>query len=152
MYPRLVRTLMVASGDRELSADIAQESLAKAYTQWKKINEYDLPIAWVRKVAINSLRDDMRKKSRRGINIGDDVVGLSTFESIEASMPTPIAVDFARALNDLAPQQRIAATLAYVDDCSTSEIANTMGISEGSVKTHLHHARAILKPRWRSHE
>ncbi|HMS25193.1 MAG TPA: RNA polymerase sigma factor [Acidimicrobiia bacterium] len=143
MYPRLVRTLMVACGEKELAADLAQESLAKAYSQWKKVNDLDVPGAWVRKVAINALRDEMRKRSRRNTH-SDSKIELSTLESIERSLPTPLAVDFARALEQLPSQQRIVATLALVDDCSSKEIAATMGISEGSVKTHLHHARNTL--------
>ncbi len=143
MYPRLVRTLMVACGEKELAADLAQESLAKAYSQWKKVNDLDVPGAWVRKVAINALRDEMRKRSRRNTH-SDSTIELSTLESIERSLPTPLAVDFARALEQLPSQQRIVATLALVDDCSSKEIAATMGISEGSVKTHLHHARNTL--------
>lgn len=143
IYPRLVRTLMVASGERELSADIAQESLAKAYAQWNKVNNLEVPGAWVRKVAVNSLRDEMRKRARHKTS-SDSTIDLATLESIEKSLPTPFAVDFARALHELPTQQRIAATLAFVDDASTKEIAQTMGISEGTVKTHLHHARAVL--------
>ena len=143
MYPRLVRTLMVACGEKELAADLAQESLAKAYSQWKKVNDLDVPGAWVRKVAINALRDEMRMRSRRNTH-SDSAIELSTLESIERSLPTPLAVDFARALEQLPSQQRIVATLALVDDCSSKEIAATMGISEGSVKTHLHHARNTL--------
>ena len=143
IYPRLVRTLMVACGEQELSKDIAQESLAKAYVHWKKVNELEMPGAWVRKVAINSLRDEMRKRAKRKTNT-DSNIDLSTIESIEKSLPTPLAVDFTRALSTLPDQQRIAATLAFVDDCSTKEIAQAMGISQGSVKTHLHHARNSL--------
>lgn len=145
IYPRIVRTLMVAYGDREVAADIAQEAMAKAYAQWKKVNSYEIPGAWVRKVAINGLRDHIRKESRRSNGVRDPILQLSTIESIEASMPTPLAVDFARALEKLPSQQRIAATLAYVDDCSIAEIAKAMKISEGTVKSHLHYARETLQ-------
>ena len=145
MYPRIVRTLMVAYGDREVAADIAQEAMAKAYANWKKVNSYEIPGAWVRKVAINQLRDYIRKESKRTNSNKDPILQLSTIESIEASMPTPLAVDFARALEKLPSQQRIAATLAYVDDCSMAEIASAMRISEGTVKSHLHYARETLQ-------
>lgn len=143
IYPRLVRTLMVACADRELAADIAQEALAKAYAQWGKVNSLDFPAGWVRKVAINGLRDEMRKRSRHKTS-SQASIELSTLESIEKSLPTPMAIDFVRALEELPDQQRIAATLAFVDDCSEKEIARAMGISQGSVKTHLYHARNAL--------
>lgn len=136
---------MVAYGDREVAADVAQESMAKAYAQWKKVNAMDIPGAWVRKVAINHLRDHIRKESRKSNASNEQILELATIESIEASMPTPLAVDFARALENLPAQQRIAATLAYVDDYSIADIAYAMGITEGTVKTHLHHARETLQ-------
>ncbi len=143
IYPRLVRTLMVACGDRELSCDIAQEALAKGYANWKKVNELEIPAAWVKKVAVNQLKDEFRKQAKRKTH-ASDTLELSTIETIEKSLPTPMAVDFSRALLELPPQQRIAAALSFVDDMSESEIAHTMGISKGSVKTHLHHARNAL--------
>jgi len=143
MYPRLVRTLMVACGDQELSRDIAQDALAKSYANWKKVNQLEMPSAWVKKVAINQLKDEFRKQSRRK-TYASNTLELSTIEAIERSLPTPMAVDFSRALMELPGQQRIAAALAFVEDMSEKEIAQTMGISKGSVKTHLYHARNAL--------
>lgn len=134
---------MVACGEKETSCDIAQEALAKAYSNWEKVNSLETPGAWVRKVAINELRSEIRKRARRKTS-NSQVLELSTIEAIEKSLPTPMAVDFVRALQSLPPQQKIAAALCFVDDLSESEISKTMGISRGSVKTHLHHARAAL--------
>lgn len=144
IYPRLVRTLMVACSDMELSKDIAQESLARTYAHWTKVNQLDIPWAWSRKVAFNMLCDEMRKRSKRKTETSA-ILDLSAIESIEKSLPTPFAVDLVQALSKLPDQQRIAATLAYVDDCSEKEIAKAMGISQGSVKTHLFHARRSLE-------
>ncbi len=134
---------MVACGDRELSCDIAQDALAKSFANWKKVNELEMPSAWVKKVAINQLKDEFRKQTKRK-TYASNTLELSTIESIEKSLPTPMAVDFSRALMELAPQQRIVAALSFVDDMSEAEIAQTMGISKGTVKTHLHHARNAL--------
>lgn len=143
LFPKLVRTLMVACGDKELAADIAQETMAKAYARWGMVNDLELPAAWVRKVAVNGLRDELRKRAKRKTS-NDFTIELSTIEAIEKSLPAPMAVDFARALSVLPDQQRIAATLRFVDDASEKEIAQAMGVSKGTVKTHLHHARNSL--------
>ncbi len=135
---------MVACGDKELSADIAQESLAKAYAQWSKVNSLENPPAWVKKVAINALRDEFRKRAKRKTITSTETVELSTLETLEKCMPTPYAVDFAHTLSTLPDQQRIAATLYYVDDSSVKDIASYMKISQGAVKAHLHNARKNL--------
>jgi RNA polymerase sigma-70 factor (ECF subfamily) len=53
--------------------------------------------------------------------------------------------DVAALLATLSPQQRTAAALFYVEQCSVREIADAMNLSEGAVKYHLHAARTALK-------
>ena len=65
-YDRLVRSLTVASGDREQAADAVQEAFVKAHVRWRRIRRYDDPIGWVRRVAINQLRDDHRRPAASG--------------------------------------------------------------------------------------
>ena len=48
-------------------------------------------------------------------------------------------------LATLSPQQRTAAALFYVEQCSVREIADALHLSEGAVKYHLHAARTALK-------
>ena len=59
-------------------------------------------------------------------------------------VPSP-ARDVAALLATLSPQQRTAAALFYVEQCSVREIADAMNLSEGAVKYHLHAARTALK-------
>ena len=64
-YDRLVRTLTVACGDREQAADAVQEAFVKAHVRWRRIGRYDDPVGWVRRVAINQLRDEHRRTGRK---------------------------------------------------------------------------------------
>ena len=64
-YTRLVRALAVVCGDGELAADAVQEAFARAHTRWRTIRHYDDPVGWVRRVAINLLRDDRRRNTRK---------------------------------------------------------------------------------------
>lgn len=49
------------------------------------------------------------------------------------------------AVRDLPERQREVVVLRYLLELSTAEAASTLGISEGSVKTHLHRALATLE-------
>ena len=66
-------------------------------------------------------------------------------------MPAPEvadpSADVATMLAMLPTQQRIAAALFYVEQLSVREIAETMKLSEGAVKYHLHAARTALRER-----
>jgi RNA polymerase sigma-70 factor (ECF subfamily) len=138
-YDRLVRSLTVAGGDREQAADAVQEAFVKAHVRWRRIGRYDDPIGWVRRVAINHLRDDHRRTGRR----------WGALARLAARTPTseqPAEPDeLGRLLARLPRQQRIATALYYVDGMSVAEIATTLDLAEGTVKSHLHDARARLR-------
>jgi RNA polymerase sigma-70 factor, ECF subfamily len=138
-YDRLVRALAVVAGDREAAADAVQEAFVRAHVRWRRIGRYDDPIGWVRRVAINRLRDDHRRTKRRRRLMG-------RLASTGPGTVAPAEVDeFDRLLRALPRQQRVTTALFYVDGLSVAEIAAAMGIAEGSVKSHLHDARRRLR-------
>jgi RNA polymerase sigma-70 factor (ECF subfamily) len=138
-YGRLVRSLTVACGDREQAADAVQEAFVKAHVRWRRIGRYDDPIGWVRRVAINQLRDDHRRTGRK-------LRALARLASRTPTSEQPAEPDeFGRLLTELPRQQRIATALYYVDGMSIAEIATALDIAEGSVKSHLFDARKRLR-------
>lgn len=139
-YQRLVRALTVVAGDAETAADAVQEAFVKAHLRWRRISRYDDPVGWVRRVAINQLRDDHRRQGRRR-------GALTRLASRDAVVAEPPELDeFDRLLAQLPKQQRAVTALFYVDGLTIAEIAACLGIAEGSVKSHLHDARTRLKP------
>lgn len=54
-------------------------------------------------------------------------------------------IDITSLLRELTSRQREAATLAWLCDFSEEEIAQTLGVTRGTVKTHLWRARETLK-------
>jgi RNA polymerase sigma-70 factor (ECF subfamily) len=52
-YPRLVGQLTVMTGSLEDAEDAVQEAFARASTRWARLRDYDMPEAWVRRVALN---------------------------------------------------------------------------------------------------
>jgi len=138
-YDRLVRSLTVACGDREQAADAVQEAFVKAHVRWRRIGRYDDPIGWVRRVAINQLRDDHRRTSRKLRALTR--LAARTPDSEQPGEPDELGLLLAR----LPRQQRIATALYYVDELSIAEIAATLGLAEGTVKSHLHDARQRLR-------
>ncbi len=64
-YDRLVRSLTLACGDAELAADAVQEAFVRAHVRWRRLRHYEDPVGWVRRVAINLLRDQHRRTSAR---------------------------------------------------------------------------------------
>jgi RNA polymerase sigma-70 factor (ECF subfamily) len=139
-YERLVRALTVVAGDREAAADAVQEAFVKAHLRWRRISRYDDPVGWIRRVAINRLRDDHRKN----VSKRKALARLATRSEIEHHDPE--IDEFDRLLAALPRQQRAAAALFYVEGLAVAEIATALDIAEGSVKSHLYDARQRLRP------
>jgi RNA polymerase sigma-70 factor (ECF subfamily) len=53
-------------------------------------------------------------------------------------------LDLLTALRSLPDRQQEAVVLHYLVDCPVTTVADLMGVSEGTVKAHLHKARAAL--------
>lgn len=139
-YAHLVRWLTLFTGDAERATDGAQEAFIKAYASWRTVRECDVPIAWVRRVAINKCRDshkaDHRRRRRELAQPTDD------------TRPADAVVDdihLLGLLQHLTERQRLVTVLFYVEDLSLIEVAQTIGITEGAVKFHLNQARERLR-------
>jgi RNA polymerase sigma-70 factor (ECF subfamily) len=139
-YGRLVRALTLACGSREAATDAVQEAFVKAHLHWRRIRRYDDPVGWIRRVAVNRLRDDHRRERRKRTAI-DRLAAQQRDDLVQWSD----GADAATMLADLPKQQRLSIALFYVDGMSVAEVAATLGLSEGAVKYHLHEGRERLK-------
>jgi RNA polymerase sigma-70 factor, ECF subfamily len=139
-YPKLVRALSVAS-DGGAAADAVQDAFVQANLHWRRVGQLDNPGAWVRRVAINRLANHRRGLRRRAAAVA----------RIDDREPTvsldPIDLDLAAALRTLPDKQRLAICLHYLADLSVADIAESLDIAEGTVKSNLHDARAALRGR-----
>ncbi len=138
-YRSIVQSLALASGDLAAAEDATQEAFARAWLRWNRISRYGNPGAWVRRVAINRLRNAHRSRLR-----GEAAISRMTHEpaSIQAD---EFDSDLVAGLRELPYKQRLCAVLFYVDGLSTAEVAEALGISRGSVSQHLNRARTALR-------
>lgn len=146
-YARLVRALAVVAGSQEAAADAVQEAFVKAHLHWRRIQRYDDPVGWIRRVAINKLRDDHRRRGRKDRAV-ERLHGEFRPEGVEWSDGT----DVSTLLAQLPRQQRLAMALFYVSGLSVAEVASSLEISEGAVKFHLHQGRDRLRGVFAAHQ
>ncbi|HAP76450.1 MAG TPA: SigE family RNA polymerase sigma factor [Acidimicrobiaceae bacterium] len=139
-YARLVRALALVSGSQESAADAVQEAFVKAHLHWRRIQRYDDPVGWIRRVAINKLHDDHRRRGRK-----DRAVERMKADARPEAVQWSDGHDVGELLAALPKQQRLCLALFYVDGLSVAEVANTLDISEGAVKFHLHQGRDRLR-------
>lgn len=136
-FPVLVGALAVAAGP-EPAADAVQEAFVRAHRQWRRVQAMDNPVAYVRRIAVNQLVDEHRRRGRweraKPIVAWDATVGSA-----------PADVDLEAALADLPRGQRLAVVLHYLLDLSVVDVAQAMHVAPGTVKSQLHDARHALR-------
>jgi RNA polymerase sigma-70 factor (ECF subfamily) len=139
-YQRLVEVLTIAAGSREVAADAVQEAFARLVRGWKRLATYEDPAGWVRRVALNLIRDHHRSLWRQAR------LRLKIEEQHRVPQGTPTTDDRLRARVEALPfKQRTALGLYYMEHMTTREVADVMKVSEGSVKQHLFRARQALR-------
>lgn len=140
-YPRLLRVLRALCGDYQRAEDVAQEAFSKAYVDWGRISSYDVPAAWVRRVALNRASNVRRRRLREAAAVQrlDPTERAKVIDIFDAHLW--------RAVARLPEKQRWAIVLFYVGDLSVSDVADVLDCSDGSVKTHLSRGRHALAER-----
>ena len=139
-FTSLATQLYAYFGDRQQAQDVVQEAFCRALVRWKQISAYDDPVAWVRRVAWNLATSQLRRAR---------VAAAHRRRHVQEHMaaPSPDRVALFAALRLLPAKQRQATVLFYLADLPIDEIAGSMGVSAGTVKSWLHRARAALAQR-----
>ena len=137
----LVGMLTVYVGDRALAEDLAQEAFARVQRSWDQIRDRDRAIAYLRTVAFNLARSALRR--RRVFAPMRDMA--STVMSEDAVLLTEDQDAVISAVRRLPRQQRACVVLRYYGELGIDAIAETLGISPNSVKTHLSRGLDALK-------
>ena len=141
-YDTTVRGLLLDGTSSADAHDAAQEAYVRAYARWWRVGHYREPAAWVRRVAVNVVRDQHRHRKVR-----EDALPRVAVPEAIVDEPATGDDDLDEALATLPPQQRRAVDLYYGAGYSTEEAANRMGISPGAFRFHLSRGRQALKPR-----
>jgi RNA polymerase sigma-70 factor (ECF subfamily) len=138
-FPPITRTAYLVVGDWEVARELAQDAFVQALRHWEKVRTMESPGGWVRRVAIrDAVRTRARDTRRHALHLG---------AASESDVPPAPSVDIRDALMALPPRQRAVVALHYLDDRPVAEIAELLGCSSGTVKTHLARARQALAAR-----
>jgi RNA polymerase sigma-70 factor (ECF subfamily) len=142
-YGRIVAMVAAVIGDRDQAEDVAQEAFARALTRWSRIGDYELPEAWVRRVAMR-IAIDSGRRFRRAVR-----VHLKLAAQRQAAEPGPgdslAYTALGAALRRLPLREREVLALHYLADLPVEAIARERGMPVGTVKTRLAAGRRHLE-------
>jgi len=124
-------------GSHDLARDVVQEAFARALRERRRFRGEGSLEAWVWKIAVN-----VALKQRRGLAPAQE---LATEPAADARLSDPAV---RHAVLALPPRRRLVIFLRYFADLSYREIAEIVGVSEGTVAATLSQAHRDLEKRF----
>ena len=142
-YRSLVRLATLLLGDVGAAEEVVQDAFVKLQVGWARLRDPAKAPAWLRSAVLNGARSRLRRASVRKRHL-EPVPAPTTNVETDA-----VAHDERRrmlvALRTLPARQREALVLKFYMELSEAETAAAMGVSAGSVKTHVHRGLASLE-------
>jgi RNA polymerase sigma-70 factor, ECF subfamily len=145
---RVYRLAYRLTGNRHDAEDLTQEVFVRVFRSLPSYTPGTFE-GWLHRITTNLFLDMARRRQRiRFEGLGDQAVGL-----LRDGEPTPaqafdarhLDTDVQQALEALAPEYRAAVVLCDIEGLSYEEIAATLGVKLGTVRSRIHRGRAQLR-------
>jgi RNA polymerase sigma-70 factor (ECF subfamily) len=145
---RVYRLAYRLTGNQHDAEDLTQEVFVRVFRSLSSYTPGTFE-GWLHRITTNLFLDMARRRQRiRFEGLGDQAVGL-----LRDDEPTPaqafdarhLDTDVQQALEALAPEYRAAVVLCDIEGLSYEEIATTLGVKLGTVRSRIHRGRAQLR-------
>ncbi|WP_307793820.1 RNA polymerase sigma factor SigE [Actinotalea soli] len=146
---RVYRLAYRLTGNQHDAEDLTQETFVRVFRSLSSYTPGTFE-GWLHRITTNLFLDQVRRRRRIRMDpLGDDADGVAG----PAGPGTPergfehanLDQDVQRALDLLSPEYRAAVVLCDIEGLSYEEIAATLGIKLGTVRSRIHRARAQLR-------
>jgi RNA polymerase sigma-70 factor (ECF subfamily) len=145
---RVYRLAYRLTGNRHDAEDLTQEVFVRVFRSLSSYTPGTFE-GWLHRITTNLFLDQVRRKQR----IRFDALADDAADRLAGSEPTPPQAyddrhfdhDVQAALDALAPDFRAAVVLCDIEGLSYEEIAATLGIKLGTVRSRIHRGRAQLR-------
>lgn len=140
--PHLLRFAYLLTLDRDSADDLVQSTLARLYPRWTSVSSLQSPNAYAKKAVLNQFLSWRRRptRSQRHLLIDADIPDQRDSIGILAERD-----ELWRLVTCLPKRERAALVLRFYEDLDDVEIAEIMGCSIGTVRSHV--SRAVAKLR-----
>ncbi|MGM1058177.1 SigE family RNA polymerase sigma factor [Saccharothrix sp. Mg75] len=138
--PGLLRYAHALTGNPHDAADLVQTALEKVGARWEPVRRRGDPLAYVRRSVANANASRWRRRRREDLVAEPPDAPVHGVDRLEHE---PLW----QALRALPPGQRAVVVLRFYEGLSEAEIARTLGVSAGTVKSQNSKAMATLRAR-----
>ncbi|TDD27277.1 RNA polymerase sigma factor SigE [Actinomadura sp. KC06] len=145
---RVFRLAYRLTGNRHDAEDLTQDVFIRVFRSLSSYTPGTFE-GWLHRITTNLFLDRARRKQR----IRFDALGDDAAERLQGREPSPaqayderhLDADIQRALDDLVPEYRAAVVLCDIEGLSYEEIAATLNVKLGTVRSRIHRGRAHLR-------
>ena len=142
-YRPMVRLAVLLVGSAVEAEELVQDSFVALHGRWWRLRDHDRALAYLRSTVVNRCRSALRHRRVVDRHLP---APLDDAPSAEHAVLTRAARgEVVAALHRLPTRQREVLVLRYYGDLSEAEIATTLGISRGAVKSHASRGMAALR-------
>jgi len=154
-------TVKALISDEDTALDIVQDSYIKAFKNLAQLQDHDKFRPWIKRIAHNRAVDYLRaaKPVLFSSIVPDDSDEAIQIEDTRPENIPDIAIDrqetarlISEILDSLPTDQRAVVTMFYYEQLSVGEIAQLLGLSEGTVKSRLNYGRKKVEVKVRDLE
>src|ERR1700761_3587059 len=154
-WPRVLRYVTFSINDSDLAQSITQDCFLKAYRGRASFRGECAVSTWLISIANNLIRDHVRLKKfqfwRKANATAMNVSELEPFLRAPNSSPESRLIEGERveqvkvAIENLSMNQRKVFLLRFFEGLNIEEIADSLGMPENTVKTHLHRGITAIR-------
>lgn len=138
----LLRLASLLLRDVSEAEEVVQDAFVSAYLAWNRLRDPDKAVAFLRSAVLNGARSRLRHQ--RVVARFRPARSAAALPAESAALQNLERTRLVEILQDLPLRQRECLVLRYLLELSEEETAATLGISRGSVKTHVHRGIANL--------
>ncbi|MEK6408144.1 MAG: RNA polymerase sigma factor [Acidobacteriota bacterium] len=134
------------SGDEAMARDVCQQVFLKLFTSINQFREDSQFTTWLYRIVANACADEHRKR-RRFVPFSPEIEArnmVAKGSQEEAYNKRQVAESVRGAIAELTPKLRLPILLKYVEGLSYDEIAESLGLSVGTVSSRLNRGHKML--------
>ncbi len=139
---RLYAIARVTLRDVDRAEDAVQECLVRCWRDLPSLRDADRFEAWQRRLLMHAITDEFRRGRRFEAKVR--VLHAEPIEG-DASVALADRDELDRGFRRLSPEHRAILVLRYFQGLTLPEVAEALGIAEGTAKSRLHYAMAALR-------
>lgn len=139
-------------GDKDLSKDLVQETLLRAYRFMEQYTPSTNAKAWLFRILQNTFINDYRKRQKEPSSLDAyneaslyDLEDKYAYENYQDPTEGQIGDEVSRALDALPEEFRVVIILCDIEGFKYEEMSKILDLPIGTIRSRLHRARKILR-------